>query len=168
MEAIIDRENTRLREILEEISGGLLEGMRDGFLSGVKQGAADGLKESIAGGFGNIGTVDMGAVLDEALAGAAKKAVRESARAVFSKITEPYIRAVIDRVMSAAHQRTGLTDEQIGEITAIVMKKEREIAGKLMTGVPDNPFCREIAEGIREALEENLEAGLRQHRNPPA
>ena len=160
LDSIVTEEDSRLEEIRQGITEGILEGLKEGMAEGLKKGAVDGLKKSFAPG-GDTEIPDMRELLNEIGTNALKTSIRESTKNVLKKPAETYVRSICTRIVEEVH-KTGveLTEEQISHLVEQITGKEKEAAGRVMEKLPENPFLEEFAGGIQEALEESLRKEL--------
>jgi hypothetical protein len=151
-----------LKRVSEEVVNGILEGIADGVGHGVQNGAREGLKDSFTGGVIDIKQDDIRDVLEDTREGFIKDKVKEYAKVAFEKHIDGYVREVCGALIeSVKREDVSLDEEQEAQVLDILIKNEREemrqIAGKL----PDNPWLREIVDGIQIAVEENLSQSFR-------
>lgn len=162
VERIVEDENSRLKSIHEGIFEGILEGMREGAVSGLKRGAKDGLKECLAGGLGNVEQVDIREILDGIGEDIVRVTIRESAKNIFSKGAEIYIRGICDRIINEVQNRRAVLQEgQIDYVLNLVTKSVEEAAKRMVESLPDNPLVKEFTTGMQAALMESLEKELK-------
>jgi len=162
IEQIVEEEHDCLKSIHEGIVEGVREGIREGMVSGLKRGARDGLKECLAEGLGNVGTVEIGDILQGISEDIVKTIIRESAKNICTMSARSYIQGICGRVVNEVKNLgVMLSEAQVQYILDLVMKSEQEAVKWMMKSLPDNPFVKEFAAGFRVALENSLKEELK-------
>ncbi|MBI2852515.1 MAG: hypothetical protein HYX84_05395 [Chloroflexi bacterium] len=141
---------------------GILEGAREGASQGIKKAGKEAFRDILAGDLGGGGDIDLALMLEEVSENAVRVSVRESSKNVFSGPAEAYVRSVCDRIIDQLKQRNAsLSGEEISHLTGLLRQAHqraiRDIGGRL----PDNPFVRELFEGLQVALEDALDKELK-------
>jgi hypothetical protein len=160
-EKVVDKQNPNLAAILDGITEGIIEGIQEGVSDGLRKGFKEGLKDSISVGFTDASEFDFGKLLEEVLEDTTRTSINEVFKNVASKPAEIYMRAICDHIVTEVTKRNiELTDNDIGQIEDMVVNAEQRIVKTLSGKLPDNPFIKEIADGIQIALQDSLQKEL--------
>jgi hypothetical protein len=149
------RENNLLEQILEGIVEGIEEGITEGVSDGLRQGFKGGIQDCLSGNFDES---DFSEVLPEILEDSAFKALRKRAGNAVSRPAEIYMRRVCGHIVAElTNWEVKLTEKELGALADTIMETEKRILKELSEVLPDNPFVREICNGIQSAFEESLQ-----------
>jgi len=158
LESFIAEQNSSLEQILAGIADGIMEGIKEGILNGLQKGFKEGLKDSLSKGIIGTGDIDFSEVVEEIIEDVARTSLKEGARNIVSKPSEIYMQRICSRIVSEVTKRdVKLTESDIRQIESIVLNIKQRTTNTLLGRLPENPFIKEIAGGIRIALEDSLQ-----------
>ena len=156
---IIDKHESDLQNISEEIIKGASEGFKEGITDGIKKGLQSGFWDYLEIGFMNIGPDYIKDILkfDDTVKENFKDRIKREVKPTLIRSAKDCLKTICQKIFAGIKKGdVKLSEGQTVHIINLIKTSEREAINKAVEKLPTNPLFSEVVAGMKEVWEDCL------------